>query len=129
MKNKIITIYELLGLIKDDKAPKKIKINNKIWFFYKSNKETLYIDNENSYLKSCSLNFNYYIDNKKLNETVEILSEENNEWEDIEEYDLKPDDWSFPTQADMEIQKRLNIVIKNQKYLKERIDKNEQRNN
>ena len=89
----------------------------------------LYIDNENSYLKSCSLNFNYYIDNKKLNETVEILSEENNEWEDIEEYDLKPDDWSFPTQADMEIQKRLNIVIKNQKYLKERIDKNEQRNN
>lgn len=29
--NKIITIYELLGLIKDGKAPKKIKIGNIIY--------------------------------------------------------------------------------------------------
>lgn len=26
-----ITIYELIGLIKDNKAPKKIKYNNEIW--------------------------------------------------------------------------------------------------
>lgn len=28
-----ITIYELLGLIKDDKAPKKVKYNELIWQF------------------------------------------------------------------------------------------------
>ena len=27
-----ITIYELLGLVKDDKAPKKIKYNGDIYF-------------------------------------------------------------------------------------------------
>ena len=133
MKNKIITMYDLMGLIKDDKAPKKIKINNKIWFFYKSNKETLYIDNENSYLKSCSLNFNYYIDNKKLNETVEILPEENDEWEDIEDYQYSIIPSYFELKSVIECinenfethQKALKIIIKNQKYLKERIDKNE----
>ena len=26
-----ITIYELIGLVKDDKAPKKIRYNNEIW--------------------------------------------------------------------------------------------------
>ena len=120
MKNKIITMYELMGLIKDDKAPKKIKINNKIWFFYKSNKETLYIDNENSYLKSCSLNFNYYIDNKKLNETVEILPEENDECEDIEELGMICScDYMEEIMRNRFI---INKLIKNQKYLKAMIE-------
>lgn len=31
--NKEITIYELLGLIEDNKAPKKVKYNNDVWEF------------------------------------------------------------------------------------------------
>lgn len=38
-----ITIYELLGLIKDGKAPKKIKLRNEI-YEYKNNIENGFID-------------------------------------------------------------------------------------
>lgn len=38
-----ITIYELLGLVKDGKAPKKIKFRNEI-YEYKSNIENNFID-------------------------------------------------------------------------------------
>ena len=30
-----ITMYELLGMVKDDKAPKKIKYKNKIYYYHK----------------------------------------------------------------------------------------------
>lgn len=116
-----ISIYELIGLIKDNKAPKKIEYRGIIYDF-----DEKINDYYNSDKKIWS--FFYHIlgkikdfVNEFLNDTVEIL-EEKDEWEDIEEYNLKPDDWSTPTQADIEIQKRLNIVIKNQKYLKERLD-------
>ncbi len=120
MKNKEITIYELIGLIKDNKAPKKIKYENIILKYdevaqdYKANS---CFNNDTNYLLCHLFRYAGALDTK-----VEILPEENDEWEDIEEYDLKPDDWSTPTQADMEIQKRLNAVIKNQKYLKERLE-------
>lgn len=75
-----ITIYELLGLIKDGKAPKKIKYEDKIYTFYDfvcgyyeegfagiNNKKFLTFRNEQYY--------------KVLNDEVEILDEE--EFEDI----------------------------------------------
>ena len=118
MKNEIITIFKLMKLIRKGKAPKEIKYKNIIYYL---TEDIEYRDRISSnllldiYGNTCSiLDF--------LNDTVEILSEENDEWEDIEEYDLKPDDWSLPSQADMEIQKRLNTVIKNQKYLKEKLE-------
>ena len=78
-----ITIYELLGLVKDCKAPKKIKYKNKIYEWKEYDvcygkimtkkgwaKEHGYVAEENRtyfYLKHC------YQD---LNEEVEILEEE-----------------------------------------------------
>lgn len=135
MKNKTITIYELMGLIKDGKAPKQIKIDNKIWYLYKSNKGISYIDNEKTYLNSCRLNFNYYVENNKLNSTVEILSEENDEWEDICEL-LDDSRYNFSdrqngmTQEDRRLLDSnfktlgeiINQLIKNQKYLKEKLE-------
>ncbi len=130
MKNKEITIYELIGLIKDNNAPKEIRIDNKIWYLYKSNKGISYIDNEKTYLKSCSLNFNYYIEENKLNDTVEILSEENDEWEDIEFEDCslifseKDLDISFRnfSRAIMYNKELIEQLIKNQKYLREKLE-------
>ena len=133
MKNKEITMYELIGLIKDNKAPKKIKIDNNIWFFYTITKS--YIDNETDYVKSLSINFNYYIENNKLNDTVEILSEENDEWENIWEL-LNNSRYNFSdrqngmTQEDRRLLdsnfktlvETINKIIKNQKHLKERLD-------
>lgn len=69
-----ITIYELLGLVKDGKAPKKIKYQNYIYEYQHR------IDTENSFNYMCNengeyLSRRYFIDNI-LNEEVEILEEE-----------------------------------------------------
>ena len=39
-----ITIYELLGMVKDDKAPKKIKYVNSIWEYDKETKDYFHND-------------------------------------------------------------------------------------
>lgn len=74
-----ITIYELLGLVKDGKAPKKIKFRNEI-YEYKNNIEDGFIDyvgieketNVNFYLSS-------YIGNNYINDIftdeIEIIEE------------------------------------------------------
>ena len=69
--NKIITVYELLGLIKDGKAPKKIEYQGNYLEFdgedykYYKGAETL---SEDSLVK--------YIAVGNLNDTVEILQED-----------------------------------------------------
>ena len=111
MKNKIITIYELMGFIKDNKVPKKIKIDNREYDYnlgdYYSTKGVSLLNDYN--LRLCSIE-------EILEAKIEILPEENDEWEDIEEIQV----------GDVyDITKVLNKLIKNQKYLKERLDKNE----
>ena len=74
-----ITIYELLGLVKDGKAPKKIKFRNEI-YEYKNNIEDGFIDyagieketNERFYLSSYIGN-NYISD--IFTDEVEIIEE------------------------------------------------------
>lgn len=68
-----IKIYELLGLIKDGKAPKKIKYNGEIMLFKNS-----YYVYENKDYGIAMWDFN------KLNDEIEILEEvEDKEYEDI----------------------------------------------
>ena len=75
-----ITMYELLGLIKDGKAPKKIKFRNEI-YEYKNNIEEGFIDyagieketNERFYLSSYIGN-NYISD--IFTDEVEIIEEQ-----------------------------------------------------
>ena len=116
MKNKEITIYELIGLIKDGKAPKKIK-------YYEATYEL--DDNNNYYLKGrYEIEYSMFYKLAKgymfLNDTVEILSEENDEWEDIEL--LMCLDTRETTDCICKIQDKINQLIKNQKYLKEKLD-------
>ena len=63
-----ITMYELLGLVKDGKAPKKIRYDGKFYEF--NNKKDNYYENE-----TCSINWDY-VSLHCLNEEVEILEEE-----------------------------------------------------
>ncbi len=63
-----ITMYELLGLVKDGKAPKKIKYHNYICYYDDGDYK---LENGSEWLFA-----NEYIDLKYLNETVEILEEE-----------------------------------------------------
>lgn len=68
-----ITIYELLGLVKDGKAPKKIKYDETIYIFDKDG--TYFSD---VYGREGSLGIYLCLDYvSSLNKTVEILEEEN----------------------------------------------------
>ena len=144
MKNIEITTYELIGLIKDSKEPSKVIYQDKI---YQYNNELC--DYDNSTANMCLLEFIVSSCNNWLDEKVEILErtqngwykvilEENNKWEDICEL-LDDSRYNFSDrQNDMTQEYRrlldsnfktlgetINQLIKNQKYLKERIDKNE----
>lgn len=80
---KTITMYELLGMVKDGKAPKKIKVGNKIY-----NYETFNIGKGDNYftaewreVKGYRINYDgtyYYLEIRdyNLNDEVEILEEE-----------------------------------------------------
>lgn len=62
-----ITMYELLGMVKDGKAPKKIKYDGKLYEF--NDTKDNYYENE-----TCSINWDY-VSLHCLNEKVEILEE------------------------------------------------------
>lgn len=66
-------MYELLGLVKDGKAPKKIIYNGYIWEY----KEETYYSNNICIYDWCNMM-------NVLNDTVEILEEENKIPEKIE---------------------------------------------
>ncbi len=115
MKNKMITIYELMGLIKDNKAPEKIKYKNRTFTLNKIRDDY----EDESYILFLFETFgksNNTFD--FLNTKVEFLPEEKYEWEDIEEIDIENDIPYNPAE-------KINQLIKNQKCLKERLDKNE----
>ena len=73
-----ITIYELLGMIKDGKAPKKIKVYGKV---YINNNCNCYLDEQD---KSLCNNVEIPM---FLNDTVEILNEKKKIPEKLEYYD------------------------------------------
>ncbi len=132
MKNEI-TIYELIGLIKDGKAPKKIICFNKVYRLH-NNKED-YISQDKSTFLSTDLKRtvgnNFLAILLQLN--VEILPEEK-EWEDIEEINVICDSIEFyddekvrhlmnTNAKDRNIYiVKINQLIKNQKYLKEKLE-------
>ena len=137
MKNKEITIYDLIGLIKDNKAPKKIKYGNDVFYYdkdFQDYKAKECSDNENEYLFYRLFKYAGTLDTK-----IEILSEENDEWKDIEEINVDKENCKRFIEYDSEtghhkytirlldeyFSNKINQLIKNQKYLKERIDKNE----
>lgn len=65
-----ITIYELLGLVKDGKAPKKIKLKSSIWEYCKDGTTQDYINNYDK----CLMEF-IAINKNGLNNEVEIIEE------------------------------------------------------
>lgn len=86
-----ITIYELLGLVKDDKAPKKVKYKDKIYYYNKgydfnymyNSSDYSPINKDNSLFKIYSfklINGRHCWNNEAmidfLNDEVEILEEE-----------------------------------------------------
>ena len=129
-----ITIYELLGLIKDGKAPKKIKYENREYYLY-DNKSYLSTDKTRFFDR---IYFGEDYLRAELNNEVEILDEE--EFEDIEEITINGEklgygvlsEWLGSKQTDNEVKLcssieclgvNLNLLIKNQKKIIERLNK------
>lgn len=135
MKNKDATFYELMGFIKDDKAPKQIKDKDGIIYTYDS-KTKDYYTNRISDDSLIDFIYQYGGDTKEiLNYHLEILPEENDEWEDICEL-LDDSRYNFSdkqngmTKEDRRLLdsnfktlgETINKIIKNQKYLKEKLN-------
>lgn len=111
-----ITIYELLGLIKDGKQPSKIKFCGNIYEWDEERK--FYLTQKKSYKvflggskEDINILFNAFNDN------VEIIGEDEEiEFENIRELTQECfDDW---TEA-----KKINSLIKNQKKLIDEVNK------
>lgn len=107
---KVISIYELLGMVKDGKAPKKIKYEYLIY--------ELTPERNNYYCKNEMRWFTNEINSLGvLNDEVEILDEE--EFEDINDEFESGD----TAQVVMQLLNKIRPLIKNQKKIIERLNK------
>lgn len=116
---KAITMYELLGLVKEGKAPKKIKFKNEI-YEYENNIKDSFIDyvrieketDERFYLSS-------YIGNNYINDIftdkVEIIEEE----KEIEEIPI-PDIDSMENKRILRAEFKINELVREIRKLKEK---------
>nr|DAE03681.1 MAG TPA: hypothetical protein [Siphoviridae sp. ctMYJ33] len=104
-----ITIYELLGLVKDGKAPKKIAYNSVILEYAEGNEDYY------SYYGRGLFEYKFTTCNDFLNDEVEIIEEPKKiEYEQIEE--LTCNEYDFE-------KKTINSLIKNQRKLIDEVNK------
>ena len=96
-----ITIYELLGLVKDGKAPKKI-IHNNIKLKYDEGNEDYF-----KYYGKGLFEYKFTTCVDFLNDEVEIIEEDKK----IKEMECSIESWFTPSQADIEIIKKINELI------------------
>ena len=114
-----ITIYELLGLVKDGKAPKKIKYEDEIW---ECSKEEYYSCKDGSILLG-DLFFNYKIQTF-INDEVEIIEESKK----IEKITVREKTLGFPNgewtarNMDKAFANKINELIDEINNLKEKKD-------
>ena len=121
-KSKVVTVYDLLTLMKNGEIPKKIKYNDIIYNQDEEYKGYLADDDWDLFYKNKDMS-------KMINDNVYILSEENeNNWNDIEndmgkyfirnEYGQK----CYLTKHSIMIANKINKLIENQEYIKSRLD-------
>ena len=111
MKNKI-SVYELLGLIKDGKAPKKIIYNDNVYEFTDYDYRCIVTETEKGCVEYWLIG-NYNQDLQSiLNEKVEILEEDKPIIEKMKRYELKENGITISEQPSIiEIADKLNQVI------------------
>lgn len=108
-----ITIYELLGLIKDDKAPKKIRCDNLDYELSTNDGAIDYIgiDKEmgGKYFLSTVIGSNYL--NDIFSTTVEIIEEEK-EIEELDFGEARPNGEYIISINDKKIQDKINELVR-----------------
>lgn len=113
--NNTISVYDLLGLIKDEKAPKKIKYNNRTYEFKEIEEGTGYVY-ESGIVKIWLSNEIEFDISRCLNEKVEIINCE--EWKQIVGFP----NYEISTKGNIRTKERLNNKndIKKSKLLSKR---------
>ena len=114
--NKIISVYELLGLIKDGKAPKKIMYNDNVYEFNDYDYRCIVTEIEKGFVEYWLIG-NYNQDLRHLlNEKVEIINCE--EWKQIVGFP----NYEISTKGNIRTKERLNNKndIKKSKLLSKR---------
>ena len=109
-----ITMYELLGLVKDGKAPNKVKYQNSIFSYNKEEKDYETILEDNSGLNL----FNLVLVTPNLNDTVEILEEEKKIPEKLPFEEGKINDNEFLAKYITHNRNAINKIIDYLNYLK-----------
>jgi hypothetical protein len=122
--NKEITIYELLGLVKDGKQPRRIKYYDRIYIYDNYKGDSGYVDKTVEpykwFVKECDIE-------RDLNDTVEII-EDNDKLEKIEKEELFSLDESMTKSSLVAWQKANNGMFKKQiDFLIDHINKIEER--
>ena len=106
-----ITIYELLGLIKDGKAPKKVLVDDSYYEYNCWGND--YIDVQMTSNYWLFKDYTFGSNGNRLNKEIEIIEEVKDiGYEVIEEITYKP----------RKVQNAINALIRNQKYILERLD-------
>ena len=111
--NKEITIYELLGLIKEDKAPKMIKYKDNNYIFTGYDYHCILTNIEKGFVEYRLIK-NYIQDlQSTLNEKVEILEEDKPIIEKIEikKYNFHNDNHSKLLKNQEQLSNKLNELI------------------
>lgn len=120
-----ITVYELLGMVKDGKAPKKIKYNDTEYYLY-DRKSYLRTDNsrffDSIYFKELNDEVEIMEEEKKIPEKISIKKEHYNEY--IEDYCFKniPLENLILNQNEVVIIDKINEIIDYLDYLKSKGD-------
>ncbi len=127
--NKTITIYELLGLVKDGKAPKKIKYDGYLWSYC-----NIYCHNGVycSYWNEMDIELQDYTENniiRYLNDTVEII-EDNDKLENKKMFKLNkfvPSQEYIMTDKNVDLDNKIEMIRKrfysNELYMLDIVDK------
>ena len=98
-----ITVYELLGLIKDDKAPKKIIYNNRVWEYETNIKDY--------YNEMWSLLENQFdVITKYFEDEVEIIEDKPKHIEELNISRLRQNEYCYP--ITVEIMAKINELTK-----------------
>lgn len=108
-----ITIYELIGLIKDGKAPERIKYKNMILDYNDCSQDYCNFD---TYYNLFAHLFDELPTKSFINDYVEIIEGKKK----IEKMECSVESWFTPTQADIEIIKKVNELIDEINKLKEK---------
>jgi len=105
-----ITMYELLGLVKDGKAPKKILYNNYRVYELDEYNHYMYKDIDNTYIDLYDETFNCELD-EFLNDKVEII-----EYKEEKEEKKIPEKLSTWFSVETKQSKELNIEYANTNF-------------